>query len=79
MSELTMPRAEEELDNIDLLHRRDSATEVFLMWHRTSNVLSIFLSDLTNNRGYNFVVPNDKGLDAFEHPWVYNGEPLGEN
>ena len=59
------------LDNRELAHRRDHGIEVFLMWHKRANVLAIMLYDFSTNASYNFTVPNDRGLDAFYHPFAY--------
>lgn len=65
-------RLEEDLANHrELAYRRDHGIEVFLYWHKKTNVLSIMLTDINANQSQNFTVPNDKGLDAFYHPYVY--------
>jgi hypothetical protein len=62
---------EEGLLNKELAHRRDHGIEVFLYWHSKNNVLSIFVTDVSANQSQSFTVPNDRGMDAFEHPFYY--------
>lgn len=57
----------------ELMHRRNNGVEVFLYWYRENNVLSILLNDEQANPPLSteFNVPNDKGLEAFNHPFVW--------
>lgn len=55
----------------ELARRRDSNLEVFLRWHKKANVLSIMMTELPKGNSYNFIVPNDKGLEAFYHPYPF--------
>ena len=65
----------ERLDEIpvELNSRRSDGIEVFLMWYRKHNVLSIMLDDMKANPPVHteFFVPNDKGVEAFEHPYAW--------
>lgn len=58
-------------DVANLAHRRNNGVEVFLNWHRAANILSIVLIDEQDAKDWEFVVPNDKGMQAFEHPYAW--------
>lgn len=70
-SERTRDRVEEELPYRELDHRRAHGVEVFLQWHKRSNTLRLILNDEKEGLQYKFPVPNDKGLDAFYHPFAF--------
>ncbi len=65
----------ERLDDTreELMHRRNNGVEVFLYWYRTNNVLSVLLNDEQAQPPVHteFFVPNDKGVEAFNHPYVW--------
>lgn len=55
----------------ELAYRRSGQTEVFLKWLRVADVIFIALKDDNEELDRAFLVPSDKGLDAFEHPFAY--------
>lgn len=55
----------------ELAYRRTGNTEVFLKWLRVADVIFIALKDEGEELDRAFLVPSDKGLDAFEHPFAY--------
>lgn len=65
---------EQEPDAVELMHRHNHGVDVFLMWHRDLDILSIVIK--SDEQDSEFVVPNDKGLKAFEHPFAF--QPKGE-
>lgn len=67
------PRKVEELS-----YRRSGQVEVFLRWLRDFNVIFIALQD-EQDLDRAFLVPNDKGNDAFEHPFAYMPPDWDEN
>lgn len=62
---------ESEPDIANLMHRRNNGVEVFLNWHKSANILSIVLIDEADHKDWEFVVPNDSGIQAFEHPFAW--------
>lgn len=55
----------------ELDRREGDGIAVSLLWHRTTNSISIFLLDDRADDAYEFVVPSDRALDAFRHPFAY--------
>lgn len=57
----------------ELMHRRSNNLEVFLYWYHSRNILSILLvdEDISPAITTEFLVPNDQGLAAFNHPFAY--------
>lgn len=56
----------------ELCHREPlDGLEKFLFWHSDDNTLSVIIRDEKEKRMYAFQVPNDKGLEAFKHPFAY--------
>lgn len=70
-SEADRDRVEAELALRELAHRKVGGLAVFLYWHKGSNTLSEVVIDDGLNQTIVFSVPNDKGLDAFYHPFPY--------
>ena len=60
-------------DTEELMFRRNNGLEVFLMWHKEANFLSIVMNDegSTPPLKTEFIVPNDRGVMAFEHPYAW--------
>lgn len=58
-------------DTVELMYRRNNGLEVFLNWHREANILTIVMDDSSTGFNAEFVVPNDRAMMAFEHPYVY--------
>lgn len=63
-------------DTVELADRRNDGIEVFLRWHKGANILTVALIDNKQEPPFatEFVVPNDKGMEAFEHPYAYMPE-----
>lgn len=62
-----------EQDRVELMERRGDGLEVFLNWHREANILTIAMIDYKQEPPFTteFIVPNDKGMEAFEHPYAW--------
>ena len=60
-------------DRVELAHRRNNGLDVFLLWHRSANVLTVAMIDEKQQPPFTaeFVVPNDKGMAGFEHPYAW--------
>lgn len=61
-------------DPVELCHRRSDKIDVWLFWHRELNLLSIAIKDSKLDFEAGFIVPNDKGMEAFRHPYAYMPE-----
>ena len=63
-------------DRVELMDRRNDGLEVFLNWHREADILTIAMIDHKQEPPFTveFVVPNDKGIEAFTHPYAYMPE-----
>lgn len=55
----------------ELAKRRSANVEVTLLWNRQSQRTWISVRDLANGSESSVIVPNERALDAFEHPYVY--------
>lgn len=61
----------EPLQEVDLMSRRTHGIEIFLMWCRETNLVSIVINDLKSEQSQAFPVPNDKAMEAFNHPFAF--------
>jgi hypothetical protein len=55
----------------ELAKRRSANLEVTLLWNRQSQRTWISVRDLANGSESAVIVPNERALDAFRHPYVY--------
>ena len=55
----------------ELAHRQSANLEVTLLWNRRSRRVWISIYDLANDEQRAVLVPEDRALDAFNHPYVY--------
>ena len=55
----------------ELAHRRSANLEVTLLWHRRSRRVWISIYDFANDEQRAVLVPHDRALDAFNHPYAY--------
>ena len=54
------------------LDRRDGdGISVSLLWRKTGNVVSVAVYDGRSGEDFELVVPHDRALDAFRHPYAY--------
>ena len=54
-----------------LAQRWSANVEVTLLWNRSSQRVWISVYDVTTDQQQAAPVPNDRALDAFNHPYVY--------
>jgi hypothetical protein len=55
----------------ELAHRRSANLEVTLLWNRLSHRVWISIYDVASDEQTAAVVPEDRALDAFNHPYAY--------
>ena len=55
----------------ELAHRRSANLEVTLLWNRRSHRVWVSIYDLANDEQRAAPVPQDRALDAFNHPYAY--------
>jgi hypothetical protein len=55
----------------ELAHRADSDVEVSLRWRRIDNSLTLLLLEVATGVEFEFSIPPDDALDAFNHPYAY--------
>ena len=55
----------------ELAHRRSANLEVTLLWNRRSRRVWVSIYDLANDEQRAVLVPHDRAMDAFNHPYVY--------
>jgi hypothetical protein len=55
----------------ELAQRRSQNLEITLLWNRRTQRVSIAIHDYAADERTVFRVPNDRALDAFHHPFVY--------
>lgn len=70
-SERKRDKVEQELAWRELDYRRAHGVEVLLQWHKKSNILRLILNDEKEGLSHTFQVDNDKGLEAFNHPYAF--------
>jgi hypothetical protein len=55
----------------ELAQRRAANLEVTLLWNRRSGRVWISIYDLANEEHASAEVPDERALDAFNHPYAY--------
>ncbi len=55
----------------ELAHRRSANLEVTLLWNRRSRRVWVSIYDSTNDEQRAAPVPDERALDAFNHPYAY--------
>jgi hypothetical protein len=58
----------------ELAHRSGDGIEVSLLWSRTTDRVTVVVSDLRTGESFDFAPPRDRALDAFNHPFAYAPE-----
>jgi hypothetical protein len=56
---------------MELDRREGDGISVSLLWRKTGNVISIAVYDDRAGEDFELVVPPDRALDAFRHPYAY--------
>jgi hypothetical protein len=57
-------------NKIELMDRSADGLTVILYWLRDKNICTVYLEDKRADGSVEFVVPNDKALDNFHHPFA---------
>jgi hypothetical protein len=55
----------------ELAHRRSANLDVTLLWNTQSRQVWVSIHDLANDQQRAAPVPQDRALDAFNHPYAY--------
>ena len=55
----------------ELHHRSADGVEVFLLWSRLTNSLTVAVKDSRSGTSFELPAPADKALEVFEHPFAY--------
>ena len=55
----------------ELINERRDGLNIIIYWLRKSNLVSIELIDECGNGAVEFIVPNDRVLEARDHPYPY--------
>lgn len=55
----------------ELLERHTGGVQVIVYWLKKENIISLSLVDEQNNSACEFVIPNDKVMDYFQHPFSH--------
>jgi hypothetical protein len=56
---------------VELAHRESDGVAVSLLWSRDTNELTVSVNDRKTADAFELRVANDRGLDAFYHPYAY--------
>jgi hypothetical protein len=56
---------------IDLAHRRNDGIDVVLWWSPEENAVAVEVLHLATDESFELVIPRDRALDAFYHPFAY--------
>ena len=65
-STYTRPRRE-------LAHRSGDGIDVTLFWNRVDDTVAVEVIDHTTELAFEVLVPRERALDAFHHPYAYAG------
>ena len=55
----------------ELAARESDGIHVLLLWHPPENTLTVSVDDVRLADRFELVVPPDRALDAFYHPFAY--------
>lgn len=70
-SERQRDRVESTPIKRQLLERVNGGIRVEVFWQKLGNICTLFLFDEKENTGTEFVIPNDKVMDYYEHPFSH--------
>jgi hypothetical protein len=57
----------------ELACREADGIVVSLLWSRAGNRVKVVVADTRTRRQFEFAVAPDRALDAFHHPFLYDG------
>jgi hypothetical protein len=55
----------------ELAFRESNGLAVSLVWHRTTDSVTVIVSDLSSGGTFEIAAPASKAMDVFEHPFAY--------
>jgi hypothetical protein len=55
----------------ELAHRAADGLDVALLWRRSAGMVTVSVSDRRSGDSFELLVPGDRALDAFNHPYAY--------
>jgi len=55
----------------ELAHRATDGIEVTLLWNRVDDTVAVEVVDHAAERAFELLVPRERALDAFHHPYAY--------
>jgi hypothetical protein len=64
-------RAAEPLAPLELAHRSSGPVDVTLYWDAPKSEIVVELIDRAGGASFQLVVPAERALDAFHHPYAY--------
>jgi len=70
--------AEFESDAVELDARSAAGMTVLLVWHPSTDGLTVCVHDERNGEGFDLVVEARNALDAFRHPYAYYAQGTRE-
>jgi hypothetical protein len=63
-----------DTDKVELAERSNDGIEVRLLWKRHTREVVLEVTDDKSGRTCEVRVPDDRALDAFDHPFLYIGQ-----
>jgi hypothetical protein len=60
-----------QVDQRELAYREHDGLEITLVWDAASNQVSVAVVDAREELSFSLLVPGDRALDAFNHPYAY--------
>lgn len=55
----------------ELAHRAADGLDVSLLWRRSAGTVTVSVADQRTGDSFELLVPGDRALDAFNHPFAY--------
>jgi hypothetical protein len=55
----------------ELAYRENDGVAVALLWHTSTNDLTVSVMDLRNEDGFDLAVDPEDALEVFNHPYAY--------
>lgn len=65
-------------EKLEMINERRGSLVIRVFWLKLTNEVSLQLFDKEKMILYEDLIPNDKVMDAVEHPWVYMGHMINE-
>jgi hypothetical protein len=58
----------------ELAFRESNGIAVSLVWNRSTDCISVIVSDQCSGGSFEIAAPAAKAMDVFRHPYAYAGE-----